>query len=73
MNPQHQLALGELALPRDPGRFTVFGDQAVAATMIDRIVHHAEVVTLKGASYRLRGRGIRSLPSTRIDISDPAD
>jgi DNA replication protein DnaC len=32
---------------------TVFGDQAVAAAMIDRIVHHADVLTLKGASYRL--------------------
>jgi DNA replication protein DnaC len=44
---------------------TVFGDQAVAAAMIDRIVHHADVLTLKGASYRLRGRGIDSLPSIR--------
>jgi DNA replication protein DnaC len=43
----------------------VFGDQAVAAAMIDRIVHHADVLTLKGASYRLRGRGIDSLPSIR--------
>ena len=41
----------------------VFGDQAVAAAMIDRIVHHADVLTLKGASYRLRGRGIETLPS----------
>ena len=44
---------------------TVFGDQAVAAAMIDRIVHHADVLTLKGASYRLRGKGIDSLPSIR--------
>ena len=43
----------------------VFGDQAVAAAMIDRIVHHADVLALKGASYRLRGRGIDSLPSIR--------
>jgi DNA replication protein DnaC len=43
----------------------VFGDQAVAAAMIDRIVHHADVLTLKGASYRLRNRGIDSLPSIR--------
>ena len=43
----------------------VFGDQAVAAAMIDRLVHHADVLTLKGASYRLRGRGIDSLPSIR--------
>ncbi len=49
----------------------VFGDQAVAAAMIDRIVHHADVLTLKGASYRLRGRGIDSLPS--IKTQDPTD
>jgi DNA replication protein DnaC len=44
---------------------TVFGDQAVAAAIIDRIVHHADVLTLKGASYRLRNRGIDSLPSIK--------
>ena len=43
----------------------VFGDQAVAAAMIDRIVRHADVRTLKGAGYRLRGRSINSLPSIR--------
>ncbi|WP_370430649.1 ATP-binding protein [Blastococcus sp. Marseille-P5729] len=26
----------------------VFGDQVVAAAMIDRIVHHADVIALKG-------------------------
>ena len=45
----------------------VFGDQAVAAAMIDRIVHHAKVLTLKGASYRLRNTGIDTLPSVRAD------
>jgi DNA replication protein DnaC len=48
----------------------VFGDQAVAAAMIDRIVHHADVLTLKGASYRLRGRGIESLPSIRTSTPE---
>ena len=43
----------------------VFGDQVVAAAMIDRVVHHADVLTLKGASYRLRNRGIDTLPSIR--------
>ena len=33
--------------------------------MIDRVVHHADVLTLKGASYRLRNRGIDTLPSIR--------
>ncbi|MEB3049493.1 IS21-like element helper ATPase IstB [Mycolicibacter sp. MYC123] len=49
----------------------VFGDQAVAAAMIDRVVHHADVLTLKGASYRLRNRGIETLPS--IKTQDAAD
>lgn len=48
----------------------VFGDQAVAAAMIDRVVHHADVLTLKGASYRLRGRGIDSLPSLRTTTGE---
>ena len=49
----------------------VFGDQAVAAAMIDRIVHHADVLTLKGASYRLRNRGIDTLPSIRTGAGEP--
>ena len=48
----------------------VFGDQVVAAAMIDRIVHHADVLTLKGASYRLRNRGIDTLPSIRTTSND---
>ena len=34
----------------------VFGDETVAAAMIDRLVHHAEVLTLAGDSYRTRAR-----------------
>ena len=34
----------------------VFGDDVVAAAMIDRLVHHAEVLTLSGDSYRTRAR-----------------
>ena len=45
----------------------VFGDQVVAAAMIDRIVHHAEVITLKGSSHRLRNTGIDTLPSARAE------
>ncbi len=39
-----------------------FGDDTVAGAMIDRLVHHAEVVVLKGDSYRLRGRDLGRLP-----------
>ena len=43
----------------------VFGDQVVASAMIDRIVQHAEVITLKGSSYRLKHAQTDSRPSTR--------
>lgn len=34
----------------------IFTDDVVAAAMIDRLVHHAEVLTLTGQSYRTRTR-----------------
>ena len=40
-----------------------FGDDTVAAAMIDRLVHHAEVVSLKGDSYRLRDRDLGRTPT----------
>ncbi|WP_422386793.1 hypothetical protein [Cryobacterium psychrophilum] len=33
--------------------------------MIDRIVHHADVLSLKGANYRIKDSGITTLPSAR--------
>ena len=36
----------------------VFGDEVVAAAMIDRLVHPAEVIAIKGDSYRLKGRDL---------------
>jgi DNA replication protein DnaC len=32
----------------------VFGDTAVAAALLDRLLHHAVVVHIEGSSYRLR-------------------
>jgi hypothetical protein len=32
----------------------IFGDDAVAIAMVDRLVHHAELLSLKGDSYRLK-------------------
>ena len=46
----------------------VFGDDVVAAAMIDRLVHHAEVVALKGDSYRLKDRDLgRTPPAANTD------
>ena len=34
----------------------IFGDDMAATAMIDRLIHHAEILSLKGDSYRLRGK-----------------
>jgi DNA replication protein DnaC len=45
----------------------VFGDDVVAAAMIDRLVHHADVVALKGDSYRLKDRDLGRVPTATTD------
>jgi DNA replication protein DnaC len=35
----------------------------VAAALIDRLIHHAHMATLKGKSYRLRERGAGITPA----------
>ena len=37
----------------------------VAAALIDRLVHHATMITLKGKSYRLRERGLDVTPTAQ--------
>ena len=41
----------------------ILGDAMVAAALIDRLIHHAHIVTLKGKSYRLRERGTATAPA----------
>ena len=42
----------------------IFGDEVTAAAMIDRLVHHAEILALKGDSYRLKDRDLaRATPA----------
>ena len=45
----------------------VFGDDTVAAAMIDRLVHHADVIALKGDSYRLKNRDRGRPPAATTD------
>jgi DNA replication protein DnaC len=47
----------------------VFGDDVVAAAMIDRLVHHADVVALKGDSYRLKNRDLGRVPAAATNES----
>jgi hypothetical protein len=41
----------------------IFGDDAVAVAMIDRLVHYAEILSLKGDSYRLKDRDLGRRPA----------
>ena len=43
----------------------ILGDAMVAAALIDRLVHHATMITLKGKSYRLRERGQGVVPAAQ--------
>jgi DNA replication protein DnaC len=44
----------------------ILGDAMVAAALIDRLVHHATMIALKGKSYRLRERGTGVLPARAL-------
>ena len=44
----------------------ILGDAMVAAALIDRLIHHAHIITLKGKSYRLRERGTAAAPAAEI-------
>src|ERR1700689_740635 len=46
----------------------IFGDDAVATAMIDRLIHHADILSLKGDSYRLKGKDLDPRPAP----TDPA-
>jgi DNA replication protein DnaC len=48
----------------------IFGDDMAATAMIDRLIHHSEILSLKGDSYRLRGKDLDARPSDRA--TEPA-
>ncbi len=51
----------------------ILGDAMVAAALIDRLVHHATMLTLKGKSYRLRERGLGVTPASAASLRDSAE
>jgi len=48
----------------------VFGDAMVATAILDRLLHHSHVITIKGESYRLREKR-KAGPLRSGDIADP--
>ena len=43
---------------------TVFGDPVVATAILDRLLHHSHVLTIRGESYRLREKRRSGLVKT---------
>src|SRR5919201_4020064 len=43
----------------------VFGDEVMAAALVDRLVHHCHIVNIRGNSYRMRQHAEPMLRSTR--------
>jgi hypothetical protein len=50
----------------------IFGDEVTAAAMIDRLVHHAEILVLKGDFYRLKDRDLaRPARDEQTELASP--
>ena len=45
----------------------VFGDAVLATAILDRLLHHSQVITVRGESYRLREKRRSGL--FRVDLS----
>lgn len=39
----------------------IFNDNTVASAIVDRLVHHAEIIKIEGESYRLKEKGKKSI------------
>src|SRR6202050_4718545 len=47
----------------------IFGDDMAATAMIDRLTHHSEILSLKGDSYRLRGKDLHARSARPTDLA----
>ncbi len=41
----------------------LLGDEVLATALLDRLLHHAEVISINGRSYRMRQRMLADQPS----------
>src|SRR4029077_15325787 len=68
VSARHERASRIVTSTKPSGRWgEVFGDDVVAAAIIDRLVHHAEVISLKGDSYRLKNRDLGRIPAANTN------
>ena len=49
----------------------VFGDPVVATAILDRLLHHSHVITIRGDSYRLREKRRSGLLQRPITATAP--
>jgi DNA replication protein DnaC len=49
----------------------IFGDEMMAAALIDRLVHHCHIVNIRGNSYRLREHRDLALHRTGASPTPP--
>ena len=47
----------------------IFGDDMAAVAMVDRLIHHAKLISLKGDSYRLKDRDLGPRPIRPADTT----
>jgi len=47
----------------------IFGDAVVAAAMIHRLVHHADILSLNGESYRLKDKNLADPGARRAQVT----
>jgi DNA replication protein DnaC len=52
---------------------SVFGDPVVATAILDRLLHHSHVVTIRGDSYRLREKRRSGLLKGAVAAAGPGD
>lgn len=50
----------------------VFGDHAIATAILDRLLHHSHVLSIKGHSYRLRERALAATLAQQTQPLGPA-
>ena len=55
----------------------IFGDDVMAAALIDRLVHHCHLVTIRGNSYRMRQhtelwQALHATPGARAGVPPAA-
>jgi DNA replication protein DnaC len=48
---------------------TLLGDEVLATALLDRLLHHAEVIPITGPSYRMKDRRLPGAP----DACAPAE